>query len=53
MLEGAAMYALFVKMIPYVLGMKIVSGAVEIGVHAVKVKITKGADRNVWQKEKA
>jgi hypothetical protein len=43
MLEGAAMYALFVKMIPYVLGMKVISGVVEVGVHVVKTQISKRA----------
>lgn len=39
MLEGTAAYALFIKMLPYVLGMRIVSGMVDICVHAIKCKI--------------
>lgn len=39
MLEGAATYALFIKMVPYVIGIRLVSGAIDIGVHAVKCRM--------------
>lgn len=42
MFEGAAVYTMFMKMIPYVLGMKVVGGAVDLLVHAAKVRISKG-----------
>lgn len=38
---SSATIALLVKMVPYVIGMRVIGGVVDIGVHAAKVKIGK------------
>jgi hypothetical protein len=41
MLTSATAYALIIKMAPYVIAMKVMSGVIDVGVHAVKRKIGK------------
>ena len=33
--------AIFVKLIPYVIGMRVVGGMIDISVHAIKCRISK------------
>jgi len=40
-MTGAGIVALFVKMVPYVVGMRVVTGFVDVGVHWAKLKISK------------
>jgi hypothetical protein len=40
-LTGTAFIAVFVKMFPYMVAAKVIGGAVDIAVHAVKHKISK------------
>lgn len=39
MFGGEAAVAFFIKMLPYMIGMKMVSGVIDILVHSVKTKI--------------
>lgn len=42
MFEGAAVYALIIKVLPYVITLKVVGGVIDIGTHAIKKKIDRG-----------
>ncbi|MBW3113471.1 hypothetical protein KYJ26_16580 [Bacillus sp. MCCB 382] len=46
MLTGAATTALMLKALPYIVGMKVVGGIIDIGIHAVKCRI--GGERK-WR----
>lgn len=41
MLTGVTTYAFLIKALPYVIGLKVVGGVFDIGIHAVKCKIGK------------
>jgi hypothetical protein len=38
---GTATFALLLKYVPYIVGIRVIGGLVDIGVHAAKVKIGK------------
>jgi hypothetical protein len=43
MIEPAVAMTFFVKMIPYVVGMKVVTASIDVGAHWVKSKIGRGS----------